>query len=42
MIVLIAAVGGLVFARVTGLAARERFPFGPWLAAAYFLVWMLR
>ncbi len=42
IIVLIASVGGLVFARVTGLAARERFSFGPWLAAAFFLIWLLR
>jgi leader peptidase (prepilin peptidase)/N-methyltransferase len=38
LVLLVAAIGGLGYALVT---ARRRIAFGPWLALAIWLVWML-
>ena len=38
LVLLVAAIGGLGYALVT---ARRRIAFGPWLAVAIWLVWML-
>lgn len=41
ILVLISACSALAFAFLSGLAARDRFPFGPSLAAAFFILWVL-
>ncbi|SHE67001.1 leader peptidase (prepilin peptidase) / N-methyltransferase [Loktanella atrilutea] len=41
VVVLLAALGGLGHAVMAGPTSGQRIPFGPWLAASFFGVWLL-
>lgn len=42
MVVLLAALGALGFAVITQRGRTDQLAFGPWLAAAFFVLWVLR
>ncbi|UWR29091.1 A24 family peptidase [Sulfitobacter sp. W002] len=42
MVVLLAALGALGFAAITQRGRTDQLAFGPWLAAAFFALWVLR
>lgn len=40
LLILMSALGALIYALVCGLKAKANLAFGPWLAAAFFLLWI--